>query len=59
MNTKEIKKLAVKKLNTKKVKHIKQQLCSQFIDKKEKKDCNTEFDKSFIKSFINSYQNNN
>lgn len=57
MNTIELRKLAIKKLNTKEVKNIKKQLCQNFSDKKQKKDCITEFDKSFIKSFISFYQN--
>ena len=56
MNKIELIKLAIKKLRTKEVKIIKKQLCQIFIDKKQKKNCITEFDKSFIKSFIRSYQ---
>lgn len=56
MNRAEIKKLAIKKLNSKPVKNYKKQLCQFFIDEKQKKDCITSFDKSFIKSFIHSYQ---
>ena len=52
----ELMKLAIKHLNSKKVQSIKKQLCANFIDIKEKKDCMTEFDKSFIKSFIHSHQ---
>ena len=57
MTKKELTKLAIKHLNSKKVKSIKKQLCENFIDKKQKKDCMTAFDKSFIKSFIYSYEN--
>jgi hypothetical protein len=57
MNKIELLKLASKKLNTKKVQIVKKQLCQMFIDRKQKKDCMTAFDKSFIKSFILSYQN--
>jgi len=57
MNKSELTKMAIKKLNTKPIKNIKKQLCQNFIDKKQKKDCITEFDKAFIKSFIRSYQN--
>jgi hypothetical protein len=46
MNKTEIKKLAIKKLNSKPVKNY----------KKQKKDCINSFDKSFIQSFIRSYQ---
>jgi hypothetical protein len=56
MNRSEIKKLAIKKLNSKPVKNYKKQLCQIFIDERQKKDCITNFDKSFIKSFIHSYQ---
>jgi len=56
MTKTELVKLAIKYLNTKKVQSIKKQLCANFIDIKEKKDCMTEFDKSFIKSFIHSHQ---
>jgi len=53
----ELRKLAIKHLNNKNVKSIKKQLCEQFVDRKQKKDCITAFDKSFIKSFISSRQN--
>ena len=56
MNIIELIKLAMKELNTKNVQNIKKQLCKQFICRKQKKDCITEFDKSFIKSFIISYR---
>ena len=55
MNKIEVKKLALKKLNTKEVQIIKKQLCQNFVDRKQKKDCITAFDKSFVKSFIDSY----
>jgi hypothetical protein len=48
----ELRKLAIEKLNTKEVKNIKKQLCQCFIDRKQKKECMTAFDKSFIKSFV-------
>jgi hypothetical protein len=57
MTKKEVKDLAIKQLKTKKVQSIKKQLCENFTDKKQKKDCMTAFDKSFIKSFIYSYEN--
>jgi hypothetical protein len=57
MTKKEVKNLAIKQLKTKKVQSIKKQLCENFTDKKQKKDCMTAFDKSFIKSFIYSYEN--
>ena len=50
-------KLAIKHLNSKKVQSIKKQLCEKFIDIKEKKDCMSAFDDSFVKSFIHSHQN--
>ena len=52
----ELIKLAIKKLRTKEIQILKKQLCQIFINKKQKKDCMTEFDKSFIKSFIYSYK---
>ena len=57
MNNSELKKLAIKQLKNKKVQSIKKHLCNQFIDKKQKKECMIEFDKSFIKSFISSRKN--
>jgi hypothetical protein len=59
MNNSQLKNLAIKHLNSKPVKSIKKQLCENFSDKKQKKYCNTEFDKGFIKSFIRSYKKNN
>jgi hypothetical protein len=56
MNKTELKKLALKKLNSREVKNYKKQICDQFTDKKQKKDCMTAFDKSFVKSFMNSYK---
>jgi hypothetical protein len=58
MNKIELIRMAIEKLNSKPVKNIKKQLCQNFIDKKQKKDCITEFNKSFIKSFIRSYKKN-
>ena len=55
MNNIELRQLAIKSLNSKKVKSIKKQLCAQFIDKKEKNDCINAFNKSFIKSFMLSH----
>jgi hypothetical protein len=58
MTKSELRKLAIKHLNeNKNVQSIKKQLCEQFIDRKQKKDCMTAFDKSFIKSFISSREN--
>ena len=58
MTKSELRKLAIKHLNkNKNVQSIKKQLCEQFIDRKQKKDCMTAFDKSFIKSFISSSEN--
>jgi hypothetical protein len=58
MTKRELRKLAIKHLNkNKNVQSIKKQLCEQFIDRKQKKDCMTAFDKSFIKSFISSREN--
>jgi len=54
-----LRKLAIAHLNTSKVQSIKKQLCEIFIDRKQKKDCMTAFDKNFIKSYIHSRQNLN
>ncbi len=54
-----LRKLAIAQLNTSKVQSIKKQLCEIFIDRKQKKDCMTAFDKSFVKSYIHSRQNLN
>ena len=59
MNKTELKNLAIKKLNSKEIKEIKKKLCKTFTDRKERKECITAFEKSFIKSFIRSYQNKN
>ena len=48
----ELKKLAIKHLNTKNVQKTKKDVCEPFLDKKQIKICMTAFDKSFIKSFI-------
>jgi hypothetical protein len=55
MDKKELRKLAIKKLNTKEVQTIRKQVCRQFIGKEQKK-CMDSFDKSFIKSFMKSAQ---
>ena len=39
------------------VKNIKKQICKIFSDRKQKKDCITEFNKNFIKSFISAREN--
>jgi hypothetical protein len=54
MNKSELRKLAIKHLNGKNVQSIKKQLCAKFTDTKNKNDCMTAFDKSFIKSFMDS-----
>jgi len=58
MNKSELIKLATKQLNNKNNKTLKKKICKQFIfiDKKQKKDCMTAFDKNFIKSFISAYK---
>jgi hypothetical protein len=56
MNKTDLKKLALKKLNSREVQKYKKQLCDQFTDKKQKKECMTAFDKSFVKSFMDSYK---
>ena len=55
MDRKELKKLAVKQLNTKKIQKIRNQVCKQFVGKEQKR-CMESFDKSFVKSFIQSAQ---
>jgi hypothetical protein len=55
MDKKELKKLAIKKLNTKEIQKIRNQVCRQFIGEEQKK-CMHSFNKSFIKSFIKSVQ---
>ena len=55
MNKKELRKLAIKKLNTKEIQKIRKQVCKQFIGEDQKK-CMNSFNKSFIKSFIKSAQ---
>lgn len=57
MTKSELRKLAIKHLNSKNVQSYKKKLCEQFIDKKQKKECMTAFDKNFLKSFISSHQN--
>ena len=56
MNKTDLKKLALKKLNSREVQKYKKRICEQFTDKKQKKECMTAFDKSFVKSFMNSYK---
>ena len=55
MDKKELRKLAIKKLNTKEIQKIRKQVCKQFIGK-DQKTCMNSFNKSFIKSFITSAQ---
>jgi hypothetical protein len=57
MSKSELRKIAITRLNNNDVQLIKKQLCNQFIDRKQKKDCMISFDKSFIKSFISTRQN--
>jgi len=57
MTKSELRKLAIKQLNTRKVQSIRKKVCKQFIDKKTQKECMIGFDNGFIKSFISSYQN--
>jgi len=52
MNKKELKELAIKELNTRRVQSIRTRLCNSMPDKKQKKECKIAFDKSFVKSFI-------
>ena len=53
MDKTELRKLAIKKLNTKEIQKIRKQVCQQFIGEEQKK-CIDSFNKSFIKSFIKS-----
>jgi hypothetical protein len=55
MDKTELRKLAIKKLNTKEIQKIRKQVCQQFIGEEQKK-CIDSFNKSFIKSFIKSAQ---
>ena len=55
MDKKELRKLAIKKLNTKEIQKIRKQVCQQFIGNEQKK-CMDSFNKRFIKSFIESAQ---
>jgi hypothetical protein len=55
MDEKELRNLAIKKLNTKEIQKIRNQVCRQFIGEEQQK-CMDSFDKSFIKSFIKSAQ---
>jgi len=55
MDKKELRKLAIKKLNTKEIQKIRKQVCKQFIGEGRKK-CMDSFNESFIKSFIKSAQ---
>lgn len=55
MDKKELRKLAIKKLNTKKIQQIRMIVCHQFIGEEQKK-CMNSFNKEFIKSFIKSAQ---
>lgn len=57
MNKRDLRKLAIKQLNSKKVKTIKKQICEQIIDINEQQNCMTAFDNSFIQSFIQSRTN--
>jgi hypothetical protein len=53
---KELRKLAIKKLNTKEIQKIRKLVCKQFIGEEQKK-CMDSFNESFIKSFIFSREN--
>jgi len=57
MDKTELRKLAIKKLNSKGVKNFKKQLCQHFTGK-EKEDCINAFNKNFVKSFMKTAQNN-
>lgn len=55
MDKKDLRELAIKKLNTKEIQKIRNKLCRLFIGKEQKK-CMDSFDKNFIQSFIKSAQ---
>ncbi len=55
MDKKQLRKLAIKKLNTKEIQTIRKQVCQKFIGEEQKK-CMCSFNKSFIESFIKSAQ---
>jgi len=57
MNKSELRRLAIRHLNTKKIQSIKKRMGKQFTDKKERSDFDIGFDKGFIKSFILARQN--
>ena len=56
MNKSDLRRSAIKHLNTKKVQYIKKILGKPFTDKKERREFDIEFDKGFIKSFISTRQ---
>lgn len=56
MNKSELRKLAIRQLNTKKIQSIKKGFAKQFTDKKERREFEIGFDKGFIKSFISTRQ---
>ena len=56
MNNAEIKKMAIKELNTKPIQNLKKQLCRLFTNERARRGCSSNFDKGYIKSFIHSYQ---
>ena len=57
MNKSELRDLAIRRLNTKKIQSIKKGFARQITDKKERRDFEIEFDKGFIKSFIFARRN--
>lgn len=58
MDKSELRRLAIRHLNTKKVQSIKKRIGKQIIDKKERREFDAGFDKGFIKSFISTRQKN-
>jgi hypothetical protein len=56
MNKTDLRKLALKKLNSREVQKYKKTLCGIYTDKKQQKECMSAFDKSFVKSFMDSYK---
>jgi hypothetical protein len=57
MDKSELRKIAIKHLNTKKVQSIKKGFAKQITDKKERREFEIGFDKGFIKSFISTRRN--
>ncbi len=58
MDNKEYYKLmALKELNKSYIKKLKKQLCQQFINDNDKKECIKAFNKNFVSSFVSKAMN--